>query len=460
MQGELVVNANESIETRGLKPFLRFLIPSLIGVVLFLVPFPTEEGVTILFGIYSDWMQQTFGTILLDVVVWVTVAGALSGAYYVLAKPEGWKETRPFLYAISECTPGWLLLRVIGAAFGLMVLFEVGPEVVRLDDTGKAMFNDVGIGFTIVLFPACFLMPLLTEFGAMEFFGTFVAPAFRKLFLLPGRSAIDATASFISSSNIGVLVTGQQYRRGFYTGREAAVIATNFSVVSLPFALVIADVSGIAHMFFPWYVTAIVACIVCAIITPRMPPLSNIAHTYKDGVDRSHEHDAPADEPLLQRSYDTAIISAAKAPNPPELARSGSLMFVEQLFGVTGPMMALATMAAILAFHSVIGEWISAPIGWMLALFDVEQSTRVGIGFIFGFIDQFIPAVIAGDLQSDAIRFILAGLSLCQLIYMSETGLVMLRVGLPINAWQLFLVFVIRTVIVVPILVLAAVWLF
>lgn len=448
-----------AIDSRGLQPFLRFFIPSLVGMVLFLVPFPTEEGVTILFGIYSDWMQRTFGSILLDFVVWITVAGALTGTLFVVLKPD-WKESRPFLHSIAECTPGWLLLRIVGAAYGLMVLFEVGPEVVRLDDTGVAMFQDVGIGFTIVLFPACFLMPLLTEFGAMEFFGTFVAPAFRKLFLLPGRSAVDATASFISSSNIGVLVTGQQYRRGFYTGREGAVIATNFSVVSLPFALVIADVSGLAHMFFPWYLTAIVACILCAIITPRIPPLANIEDTYKDGIDRSHEHDAPEDEPLLQRCYDAAIISAAKAPNPGALARSGTQMFLEQLMGVTGPMMALATTAAILAFHFPIGEWIGAPFAAILSLFDVEQASRVGVGFIFGFIDQFIPAVIAGDLQNETIRFILAGLSLCQLIYMSETGLVMLRVGLPINAWQLFLVFMIRTAIVVPVLVVAALLLF
>lgn len=458
-----MTNANsdrlQDIETRGLKPFLRFLIPSLIGIILFLVPFPTDDGVTILFGIYSGWMQQALGFILLDIVVWITIIGAASGVYYVLARPD-WEASHPFLHAIAATTLGWLALRLVGAAIGIMVLYEIGPEIFRLEDTGIAMFKDVGIGFTIVLIPACFLMPLLTEFGAMEFFGTFVAPAFRKLFLLPGRSAVDATASFISSSNIGVLVTGQQYRRGFYTGREAAAIATNFSVVSLPFALVIADVSNIGHMFFPWYVTAIVACLACAVITPRMPPLSRIPDTYKDGVDRSHEHDAPAGEPLLQRSYDTAIISAAKAPNPPEMARQGGLMFVEQMFGVTGPMMALATLAAIVAFHSAAGAWISAPVTFLLSLFDVADASRVGIGFIFGFIDQFIPAVIAGDLSSEPMRFILAGLSLCQLIYMSETGLVMLRVGLPITAWQLFILFMIRTLIVTPVLVGAAVLLF
>ena len=53
-------------------------------------------------------------------------------------------------------------------------------------------------------------------------------------------------------------------------------------------------------------------------------------------------------------------------------------------------------------------------------------------------------------------RFILAGLSLCQLIYMTETGLVVLQVGLPVSVFQLFQIFVIRTLIVTPFLAVAA----
>ena len=444
-----------SLDTNGFVPFLRFFVPSLFGIILFLVPFPTEGGVTILFGIYSSWVSETFGFILLDIVVWVAVAAALAGTYYVTFKPD-WEYAHPYRHAVAATTTGWLLLRIIGALIGIVVLYDMGPEVFRMEDTGVAMFNEVGIAFAIVLLPACFLMPLLTEFGAMEFFGTFIAPAFKRLFRLPGRSAVDATASFISSSNIGVLVTGQQYRRGFYTGREAVTIATCFSVVSLPFALVIADVSNIGHLFFPWYMTAILVCTICAIITPRMRPISKIPDTYKDGVDRSHSHDAPRNEPLLKRCYDSAVISAAKAPGPAKLARDGSLMYVEQLFGVLGPMIALATTAAVIAFHTPVGEWISAPIAWLLSLFSIDDAARIAPGFIFGYVDQFIPAVIAGNVASEPTRFVLAGLSLCQLIYMSETGLVMLRVGLPITVFQLFQIFVIRTLIAIPVLVIAA----
>lgn len=447
------------IETRGLKPFLRFFIPSLIGMVLFLVPFPTDGGFTILFGLYSDWVNANFGFILVELMVIISVVAAMAGAFHLVFKPD-WETRHPILHAVSATAPGWLLLRLAGAVIALMVYYEFGPEVLRLEDTGQVLLADLAIAFSIVMLPACFLMPLLTEFGAMDFFGTIVAPAFRTLFRLPGRAAVDATASFISASNIGILVTGQQYRRGFYDGREAVSVATNFSVVSLPFALVISQVAQISDMFFIWYMTAILACVVCAVITPRIPPISRIPATFVGGTANAERLHQAKEGPLLRRSLDNALHSAAHTPPIKELARLGNIMMFEQLFGIIGPLIALGTITAAIAFHSPIGEWISMPIAWVLALFQVDEAVRIAPGFIFGFMDQYIPTIIAADLESAPMRFVLAGLSLCQLIYMTETGLVMIRVGLPVTVFQLFQIFVARTLIVTPVLSLAAMILF
>ncbi|MDI5788036.1 hypothetical protein PO124_04870 [Bacillus licheniformis] len=59
----------------------------------------------------------------------------------------------------------------------------------------------------------------------------------RPVFKLPGRSSIDCMASWLGDGTIGVLLTSKQYEEGFYTKREAAVIGTTFSVVSITFAL-------------------------------------------------------------------------------------------------------------------------------------------------------------------------------------------------------------------------------
>lgn len=42
-----------------------------------------------------------------------------------------------------------------------------------------------------------------------------------KLFGLPGRAAIDGMASIAAAAGVGVLITLDQYRKGFYRLREA-----------------------------------------------------------------------------------------------------------------------------------------------------------------------------------------------------------------------------------------------
>lgn len=447
-------NTEAELETKGLKPFLRFLIPSIIGLLLFLVPYPTEDGFVILFGLYSDWINTTFGFFLVELMVVTTVLSAALAGLHLILKPD-WKESHPLMHAVSATSLSWFGLRLVGAVIALMVYFGFGPEVLRLEDTGFILVHELSIAFAIVLLPACLLMPLLTEFGAMDFFGTIVAPVFRRLFKLPGRAAVDATASFISASNVGILVTGQQYRRGFYSGREAVTVATNFSVVSLPFAFVIASVSKIGDQFLAWYLTAIVACIVCAVITPRIPPISRIPDALIDGMlDKRVE--AIPNGSLLARCLHNAIASAAQTPPAKEMIRSGTVMLFEQLFGIIGPLIALGTITAAIAFHSPVADWISAPIAWLLSLFDVAEASRIAPGFIFGFMDQYIPAIVASGITDEHMRFILAGLSLCQLIYMTETGLVVLQVGLPVTVLQLLQLFIIRTIIVTPVLVVGA----
>ena len=90
---------------------------------------------------------------------------------------------------------------------------------------------------TLFIF-AAFLLPFLTDYGFMEFIGETCRGAFRKIFNLPGRSAIDAMASWLTAAVVGIIITSQQYQRGFYSAREAAVIATNFfhyQLTVLPF---------------------------------------------------------------------------------------------------------------------------------------------------------------------------------------------------------------------------------
>jgi nucleoside recognition membrane protein YjiH len=52
--------------------------------------------------------------------------------------------------------------------------------------------------------------------------------------------------------------------------------------------------------------------------------------------------------------------------------------------------------------------------------------------------------------------FVLAGLSVCQLIFLSEVGVIILRSSLPLTISDLVLIFLLRTAITLPVLIVGA----
>lgn len=434
--------------------FLKFLLPSTFGILIFLTPITVDGKQTILMSILIDWLKAPIRDYLLDLFVGLVIIAATGGLYFIVARPA-WKDRRPFLYAAFHVTPLWAALRLIGALFGVMVYFQIGPELVWGDSTGRSVFIDIGVSASFTLGLGILLMPFLTDYGLLEFVGVLARRPFRLLFRLPGRAAIDALASFVSASSIGVLITVNQYEAGYYSARQSAAVATNFSVVSIPFALLIAKVAGLEDIFFTWYLVVALTCIVCAMVMVRIPPLSLMKDDYFPASGkRIHEDDSQTGSDL-GIALSQALAKAKSAPGPKDFVIKGVRNALDVLCGVLPVSMAIATTAAILVFHTEIFNVIAMPITMLLDAAGLPNAKQAAPGFLVGFLDQFMPTLIAKDIDSDLTRFILAGLSVTQLIYMAEVGIIILRSSLPIAFTTLFLIFIIRTIIATPILWIA-----
>ncbi len=264
----------------------RFLFPSSIGVALLLVPFSYNGKVSILLGHLVDLAQTAIGSALPAVVTGIIVLSAVTA---LIARSIPTSPGSFFAGPLASILrPSWLGvgLRVVGAAISVGVLFEVGPQWLVGAATGRVILNDLLPIVFVVFFAAAFILPCLIEFGLMELVGGMASPVFRPLFGLPGRSAVDAFASWLGAASVGVLITADQYVRGFYTEREAAVIATNFSVVSIAFAYVIVDFVGLAAHFVPFYLTIVGCGAVAVLVCPFLPPLRGKPDRYVDGTER------------------------------------------------------------------------------------------------------------------------------------------------------------------------------
>ncbi|PAU51219.1 hypothetical protein BZL41_27680 [Pseudomonas sp. PIC25] len=439
------------------RQLLIFLIPSLLGVLLFLTPIVYEEKVTIGLGLLADGLKAAVGAWLPAIAVGLLVFSSVLGLVGSLAKPR-WITERRALNELFNLHPFWLVLRVIGAVFAAMTFWEFGPAWVWNANTGGVVLKDLAPVLITFFLVAGLVLPLLTDYGLMEFCGTLVRNVFRKVFGLPGRSAIDAIASWLGSGTVGVLITAQQYQKGFYSAREAAVIATNFSIASIAFSLLITSFMKLDHLFVPFYLTVVVAGLAAAIITPRIPPLSWKKDEYMAGVGKQLKEDVPNDTSLLRWGLVQAVKRANSNPSPVEMVRIGVHNVVDIWLGLLPLVMAIGTVSLAIAEYTPVFTWLSYPFVPLLEALQLPDAAKAAPAMLVGFADMFLPAVLGKGIESELTRFVVACVSLTQLIYMSEVGVLILKAKLPLNLLELFVIFIIRTLITLPIIALMAHW--
>ena len=441
----------------SLRQLLIFLIPSLLGVLLFLTPIVYEEKVTIGLGVMADALKAMVSDQLPAIATALLLFSAALGLLGSLLKPR-WLTERRALNDLFVLHPLWLGLRVLGALFAAMTFWQFGPEWIWNANTGGVVLKDLAPVLITFFLVAGLILPLLTDYGLMEFCGTLVRNVFRKVFGLPGRSAIDAIASWLGSGTVGVLITAQQYQKGFYSAREAAVIATNFSIASIAFSLLITSFMKLDHLFVPFYLTVVVAGLAAAIITPRIPPLSWKKDDYVAGVGKQIREDVPAGTSLLRWGLLQAVRRANANPSPAQMVKIGVHNVVDIWLGLLPLVMAIGTVSLAIAEFTPIFNWLSYPFVPLLELLQLPEAAKAAPAMLVGFADMFLPAVLGKGIESELTRFVVACVSLTQLIYMSEVGVLIIKAQLPLNLLELFAIFIVRALITLPIIALMAHW--
>ncbi len=98
------MNENKQIT---LKDRFLFIIPSLIGVLLFMIPVPSKDGVTIPIAILSKALQDLLGDHIQTIMVGIIIVALLGTIIAKVLKP-GFIKNSPFFTALFIFLPfGW-----------------------------------------------------------------------------------------------------------------------------------------------------------------------------------------------------------------------------------------------------------------------------------------------------------------------------------------------------------------
>ena len=441
------------METKKQGSLAGFLVPSIIGIILFMIPVQYDGNWTIVVKIIADMISNAIGEYLPALCVGIVTLSAFLGVVF-LGKPN-FIATYPIVANTFSTTAIWVVIRILGAIFIWLTYLGIDADnpdsvigLITSGDNGGFVLNDLLSVLVVIFLLAGLLLPLLLDFGLLEFIGAMLTKIMRPLFTIPGRAAVDCITSWIGDGTLGVMLTANQYESGYYSKREAAIISTTFSAVSITFSIVVLAQVDLMEYFGLYYLLICAIGIVCALILPRIPPLSLKKDEYLVPGKAMGES--------LPEGYTTSFQYGIALAKQRVGEHRGLEQFMEgafknaagMWFGVLPVVMCIGTLALVLANHTTIFDTLGLPFLPLLQLLDVPQATEVSKTMIVGFTDMFTPSVLAaGTITSPMAKFIVAVISVTQLIYLSEVGGLILGSKIPVNLPELFILFLERTII-------------
>ena len=387
------------------------------------------ESFTTLLDFLKSWIKGLFGGNLSYIIMVMLVFSAVVSVYDFIAKPD-WIRKNHYLSRAFSTTPLYLGSKILGAVFAVMIVFKIGPEMIISADTGATMIDLCGTLFSIVL-AFSFILPFLTDCGIMEFLGVIAKPVVRPLFHVPGRASVDLIASWFGASNAAVILTREQYMKGFYTKRGRLHHDKLLSGIDP----VLSD--GCRHHGNCKSVPAILSLYLYCWNHPcsdhcKNPSIKTIPNTYRKSVGKQINEEIPQEKGIFAHAVEMSC-KRAESFNAKTVGTSGLEVLMGMFFDLIPIVVAWGTLALIIATYTPVFDWISYPMGMYLKLLGVPEAFAAAPATLVGFTDMFIPALLSVGLTSVKTKFVIGVLSLVQIIYLTEVGTIIIKSEIPLN---------------------------
>lgn len=401
----------------------KLFVPSALGILIFFVPIEIAGRRTILL----DHMVTGLRSLMGEYSGIYALAMIVAGAAYPLFKGY-WRRT------LTESI--FTVLKIIGIVVAVMALTGWGPAFLHEPDMLPFLFEKLVIPVGLIVPIGAIFLALLISYGLLELIGVLVQPVMRPIWRTPGRSAIDAVASFVGSYSIGLLITNRVYQAGQYSAREAAIIATGFSTVSATFMIIVArtlDLMSIWNLYF--WLTLLITFIVTA-ITVRLPPLANMD-------DKSDGEPEPIPGKRLSTAWQAGTEIAAKAPS---LHRSVALNFKEGLImaiSILPSIMSVGLLGLLIAKYTPLFDWL----GWLfypfVAIWGLDDAAALAQASASGLAEMFLPALLMAEAEFVA-RFAAGVVSVSAVLFFSASIPCILSTNIPLSVGRMLIVWFIR----------------
>ena len=422
---ENVENQNQALTT------IKMIVCSLIGIFSFFVTFEWNGKSSILIDHVVNYLATSFPTLITAYIFILLVAGSL-----LPFVNKSWRKDR-----VSQILS---IFKLTGLIVGVMLIFGIGPAWLFAPDVGPFLMNKLIKPVGVLIPIGSVFLALLVSYGLLEFVGVLMQPFMKPIFRTPGRSAVDAVASFVGSYSVGLLLTNRVFKQGKYTIREAAIIATGFSTVSVTFMVVMANTLNIMEYWTEFFWISLVITFIVTALTARIYPISRMKDEYYEGS-------VPDPEVIVkgqrfQRAYQEALDAVDKNPsflqNLYLHLKDGLIMAM----GVVPSILSIGLLGIVLALYTPIFDivaYIFAPFTYLMKLPEPMLTAKA---LSLSITEIFLPSLLVAN-SLLITKFIVATVSVSAILFFSAVIPLILSTEIPLTIHQLIIIWFERVVL-------------
>ena len=430
-----MANAVEKPLSRGGALF-KMISLSLVGIFIFFVELPIGGKATILPAHIADTIVTNARPLAIAFVMLLILYGA------VMPFVDGsWRRSWG-----NRVFSGFKVLGLIATAF---YLAGVAPAAISAPGMMPFLFDKLVMNLGLIVPIGAVGLSFLICYGLIEFCSVFLEPVMRRVWRTPGYSAVDAVASFVGSYSIGLLITNRMYLTKAYSYRQAVIIATGFSTISVTFMVVVAKVLGLLPMWNFYFWSTLLITFTVTAITARIPPISRY-----DDSEQLPEPD------VTHGSYFKSAVNAALA-RVEENPRFLRLLWENVKDGLKMTSIILPTgvsvglLGLMLSVYTPVFDWLGLIFYPLLALLQVPEAMLTAKAMAASLAEMFFPTGMLGDAPMMS-RYLFGVTSVSGLLFFAGSIPCILATEIPVKVPHLVLIWVIRMFLSIPLAVLAA----
>ena len=345
----------------------------------------------------------------------------------------------------NKVTMVFSFLKLLAIPSMFIWLTKMGPARWFDGDMLPFIYNKVVLPVSCLVPVGAVFLAFLINYGLMEFIGVFMRPVMRPIWKTPGRSAVDAVASFVGSYSVGLLITNRVHKEGYYSVKEACIIATGFSTVSATFMVVVAKTLGLMDHWNVYFWSTLIITFIVTSLTTRIYPLSKKPDTGYQGMEVIPEPSTEAG--LLKTALNEGLEACANAPGIWEGIVKNFGDGINMALGIAPSLMSVGFLGLLIAEYtplfSIIG-YIFVPFA-MLVGFGGE-AVMMGEACAISLAEMFLPANIVAT-ASPMAQYVTAIVCVSEILFFSASIPCIMGTDIDISLKDILIVWVERVIL-------------